>query len=148
MNATPRFRRFPLPAALLAALLALSGCASNSGRLYAWGDYDDTLYAHYKNPQDHEKYLERLKQIVDEAEATGGGKVPPGLYADYGYALFEAGNNAEALSYFQKEKATWPESTVLMNKMIRNVEQQELIRKNASLKTEEPPAAEPKGAAK
>jgi len=111
----------------MAVLIALSGCASNDGRLYAWGGYEDTLYAHYRNPQDLEKHLERLKQIVDEAEATGGGKVPPGLYADYGLALYESGNGKEALVYFGKEKEKWPESTVLMDKMIRNVQRQPAV---------------------
>jgi hypothetical protein len=99
--------------------------------MYAWGSYEETLYAHYRNPQDQEKHLERLKQIVDEAEATGGGKVPPGLYADYGMALYEAGNTKEALAYFGKEKEKWPESTVIMDKMIRNVQRHAAVSNGA-----------------
>lgn len=118
--------------ALAAALLSASGCAGN--RMYAWGNYDATLYAHYKNPQDHEKHLERLKTLVTEAETTGGGKVPPGLYAEYGFALYETGQAEEALVYFGKEKEKWPESTVIMDKMIRNVRRQEEIRKNQATK--------------
>ena len=54
-----------------------------------------------------------------EAEQLGQ-KVPPGICAEFGYALFEEGQAAESLPWFQREKETWPESTVLMDKMIRN----------------------------
>lgn len=110
-------------------LFALAqGCAPRTR--YAWGKYDSTLYSHYKNPQDKEAHLERLKEIVQEAEAQD--RVPPGLYAEYGYALYESGNIREALSYFEKEKAKWPESNVLMEKMIRNAKRQEETRNNSS----------------
>ena len=97
--------------------------------MYSWGNYDDCLYTHYKNPQDHEKHLEKLKAMVVNAESKGGGRVPPGLYAEYGYALYEAGQMDEALMYFGKEKEKWPESAVVMDKMVRNVKRQEEIRK-------------------
>lgn len=126
-------RKIFLPPLLLTAvLLTVSGCAGN--RMYAWGNYDETLYAHYKNPQDHEKHLEKLKALVTEAETTGGGKVPPGLYAEYGMALYEAGQTDEAVKYFGKEKEKWPESAVIMDKMVRNVQRQEEIRKSQTTK--------------
>lgn len=111
--------------------------------MYTWGNYDETLYSHYKNPQDHEKHLENLKAIVTNAETTGGGRIPPGLYADFGFALYEAGRTDEAVKYFGKEKEKWPESTVMMDKMIRNTQQQQEIRKKASssLQTESAPEA-------
>lgn len=120
---------------LVAAITCLfslgQGCAPKTR--YAWGKYDSTLYSHYKNPQDKEAHLERLKEIVQEAEVQD--RVPPGLYAEYGYALYEKGSIQEALSYFEKEKAKWPESNVLMEKMIRNVKQQEKTRKPSSAMT-------------
>jgi len=118
---------------LLAAAVALlfavgSGCAPKTR--YAWGKYDSTLYSHYKNPQDQEAYLERLGEIVREAETQD--RVPPGLYAEYGYALYLKGSTGEALTYFEKEKAKWPESNVLMEKMLRNVKQHEATRKSST----------------
>lgn len=109
-------------------LLAVSGCAGN--RMYAWENYDETLYAHYKHPQDHEKHLDKLRGQITYAEKRGGDKVPPGLYAEYGFALYEAGQTDEAVNYFGKEKQKWPESAVIMDKMIRNARQQEEIGKN------------------
>lgn len=104
---------------LLALLLAAvtTGCASRS--MYAWGKYDDALYKHYRTPGDREAWVEALKTCVLEAEQEGR-KTPPGLLAEYGYALLEEGNTKEATVYFEKEKAKWPESAVLMDKMIRN----------------------------
>ena len=88
---------------------------------YHWGQYDTALYQHYKNPQDREAYVEALKTTILEAEQLGM-KVPPGICAEYGYALFEEGQAAQSLPWFQREKETWPESTVLMDKMIRNAQ--------------------------
>ncbi len=103
---------------LLAAIAAAAaGCAPRTA--YLWGDYDAVLSAHYANPQDSERYLERLGQIVQKAEVEKD-RIPPGLYAEYGYALFEAGRLDEALTYYRKEREEWEESRVFMDKMIRN----------------------------
>ncbi len=103
----------------LAAAAAASGCAKQSR--YHWGTYDTALYQHYKNPQDRDAYIEALKTTILEADQRGE-KVPPGVCAEYGYALFEEGQAAQSLPWFQREKETWPESTVLMDKMIRNAQ--------------------------
>jgi hypothetical protein len=112
--------------------LFLQGCATN--RKYAWGKYDSTLYRHYKDPQDKEKNLENLKEIIENAEKEE--RVPPGLYAEYGYALYETGNISEAIINFEKEKAKWPESNILMEKMIRNAMRQEgNLKKSSAVST-------------
>lgn len=111
-------RNIALFAAFLLLALLAQGCAS--GRKYSWGAYDSTLYAHYKNPQNLEAHLERLREIVQKAETESPDRVPPGLYAEYGYALYEAGRIDEAVVYLEKERAQWPESNVLMEKMVRN----------------------------
>ena len=108
--------------------LFLQGCASN--RKYAWGNYDSTLYRHYKDPQDKANNLEKLKEIIEIGEKED--RVPPGLYAEYGYALYETGNISEAIINFEKEKAKWPESKILMEKMIRNAKRQEENLKKSS----------------
>lgn len=114
----------------------VQGCAPS--RKYAWGKYDSTLYAHYKNPQDKEAHLERLKEIVQNAEAKDS--VPPGLFAEYGYALYETGSLPQAIAYFEKEKAKWPESGVLMEKMIRNARRH---RENPTKSSASPPPGKP-----
>ena len=102
----------------LLALGAVFGCAPKT--LYRWGGYDQALYDHYKNPQRRDEFVAKLSGIIDEAEKTGG-MVPPGCYAEYGWALYEEGRLAEAAVYFEKESKLWPESRPLMDKLIRNV---------------------------
>lgn len=107
---------------LAVALLALSAAACAPTTMYHWRGYDAALYAHYRNPTDRGPWLEALQTAILEAEAKGL-QVPPGLYAEYGYALLEDGKPQEAVAYFKKERDKWPESAVLMEKMIRNAGQ-------------------------
>ncbi|MGE5190199.1 MAG: DUF4810 domain-containing protein [Gemmatimonadota bacterium] len=111
-------RNAPFLLLIPAAALLAAGCGPKT--LYNWRGYDDSLYAHYKSPQDHAKHIERMQRIVTETEAAGL-KMPPGVYAEYGYALLEESRFDESVTYFNKEKETWPESAVLMEKMVRNV---------------------------
>jgi hypothetical protein len=101
---------------VLLLMFLLAGCGANTR--YKWDQYDTKLYEHYKDPSQNEQFIESLKEIMDEAEPDG--KVPPGIYAEYGYVLYEQGNSLTAILYFQKEADKWPESRIFMNKMIAN----------------------------
>jgi hypothetical protein len=94
-------------------LLGMTGCENH---LYAWHGYDDALYRHYKVPAQYEQFVIALKEVVDEGDASG--RIPPGIYAEYGYALYEQGKLIESIAYFKKESDKWPESRFLMTKMI------------------------------
>jgi hypothetical protein len=108
-------------AAVVAVLVVASaGCAPAT--MYHWGRYDDSLYRHYRNPQDQVAYVEALQTLILEAD-QGGRRVPPGVCAEFGYALYEQGRPQEAVPWFQRERDTWPESRLLMDKMIRNAQQ-------------------------
>ncbi len=98
--------------------ISLAGCIAQPQTRYHWENYDNKLYSHYKDPADSQQFLKDLKECIDEAEIKN--KIPPGLYGEYGYALFEAGQREEAVTYFQKEAEKWPESRVIMEKMIKN----------------------------
>lgn len=110
----------PLRQALAALALAASACASST-TMYHWGGYDQQLYRHYKNPQDRAAFVEGLRITILEAEQQGH-RVPPGMYAEYGFALYEEGRFQDAIVYYRKEQALWPESRTFMEKMIRNAE--------------------------
>ena len=88
--------------------------------MYRWGGYDDALYRHYKNPQERDEFVAKLQGVIEEAEKTGG-VVPPGCYAEYGWALYEEGRRSDAIAYFEKESKRWPESRPFMEKLIKNV---------------------------
>ena len=96
-------------------VLSLSGCATNQS-LYEWGGYQHDLLKYSKNPGETKKFSEAL--MVDIQKAEAGHKVPPGLYAEYGYTLLDAGDVNGAVTYFGKERDRWPESAMLMNKVI------------------------------
>ena len=113
--------RLRLSLLLLSALAIPLATGCGPKRAYYWGDYDSTLYSYYQNPQETERYVERLGEIIQKAEVEKD-KVPPGLYAEYGYALFEAGRLDEAIVYYKKERDQWQESVVFMDKMIRNTQ--------------------------
>ncbi len=97
-------------------LLLLTGCATQK---YAWNGYDDSLFAYYKHPENKQKYIEKLREIITKAEQSNI-KVPPGIYAEYGYMFYEGNNYSQAIVYFTKEHDLWPESAVFMEKMIRD----------------------------
>jgi hypothetical protein len=105
-----------LALAMAALALSASGCTVTR---YSWGNYEQSRYNYYRNPELSPQYVEALKDAVEDGESAQN--VPPGLYAEYGYALLESGKPDEAKVYFEKEKAKWPESKVLMEKLARNV---------------------------
>ena len=105
---------------IAAALLALTGCATKGG-LYEWGGYDGLLYQSYKNPEATAKSRESLAAHIAALE-KGGKRVAPGLHADLGTLLLQSGDKAGALSNFRRERELWPESAVLMDAMIKNLE--------------------------
>lgn len=114
----------------------LSGCAKSH---YAWNNYDTSLYNHYKDPSRKEEFATKLKETLEEAEASK--RVPPGMYAEYGFLLYEQGNSLEAVRYYQKEYDLWPESRFFMTKMINAAKKRLKLEKPAAENT---PGSEPK----
>jgi hypothetical protein len=105
---------------IVAALALAAGCAPRP--YYGWGRYPEVLYAHYRAPQDREAFVAGLAATIQACEQEGL-RPPPGLYAEYGYALLEEGRGEEAVAWFEKEKKQWPEAALFMDKMIRNARQ-------------------------
>ena len=105
---------------ILCALLALTGCATKGG-LYEWGGYDNMLYQSYKNPESVAANRASLAAHIASLEQSGK-RVAPVLHADLGTLLLQSGDKAGALANFRRERALWPESAVLMDAMIKNLE--------------------------
>lgn len=103
---------------VIVGLLSLTGCAAKTH--YVWSDYDSKLYKYYQNPSERDEFVLQLKEVLDESESSGS--VPPGIYAEYGYMMYEQGNSLQAVMYYQKESDKWPESKVFMSKMIANAQ--------------------------
>ncbi len=111
---------------LFAVAIVAGACAPQ--QKYYWGNYEEQLYGYYKDPEQLESLMLTLEQAIANAEegqiegASLDGENPPilapGLYAEYGYLLMITNRPSEARRYFVREKESWPESSVLMNKMI------------------------------
>jgi hypothetical protein len=98
--------------------LLLASCAPPT--LYDWGNYSQSMYNFYRDDNQAEQYIAALHAVITTNE-TAGKRVPPGIYAEYGYMMMSSGQTAEAVAFFEKEKRFWPESELFMNTMIKNV---------------------------
>jgi len=100
-------------------LVAGIACVPPAPRgLYDWGGYDTSLYALMKDPNKQEAFGEALRKEIERN--PDGRRVPPGVYAEYGYILFVAGRKDDAARYFALEKTRWPESARIMDRMLAN----------------------------
>lgn len=99
--------------------ILLSGCAGQQ-RMYYWGDYSETLYQSKKNPSDQSvlKHQQSLEKILEESQKNNL-RVPPGVYAELGYIYFRQNKKDLAIQNFKMEKALYPESALLMDRLER-----------------------------
>ena len=65
---------------VVAVLLLTGACATRQKTLYNWGNYQTALLSYAKNPQENQKFADRVKSVIDKGEITNS--VPPGLYAE------------------------------------------------------------------
>lgn len=109
---------------LLAALvgLLLTGCATNS-QLYDWGDYEQTLFVVYHEPEYKEQALNDYLTFVREHQ--GMDNLAPGLYAEAGTFLLEQGDVEGAIAFYRMEYERWPESRPMLGMLIENLEAQQ-----------------------
>lgn len=110
---------------LFILIVLASGCASQG--LYEWGNYDESLYKYYKNAENEDKLFSSLEVLISDSDNKSNlsrKPIAPGLYAEYGYLLFERGRYQEAVLAFAEEKKRYPESSLLMDKMIKSAYQQ------------------------
>ncbi len=106
---------------LLPALLLAAGCTGKP-ELYAWGSYEDQIYAMYsdtgKVPVETQiADLERDYQIARSKNQP----VPPGFHAHLGYLYFQIGRLDQSLQSFQTEKELYPESKQYMDFLISRI---------------------------
>jgi hypothetical protein len=122
-------------ACLAAALgVGLAGCAPTS--LYAWGDYEASLSSRYLQ-EDLPRAELLLRNTIAGAERESR-RVPPGVYADYGFLLYRRKDYEGAVRFFEKEKAAFPESAALMTRIVARVREQQRGQPAASPETGRP----------
>lgn len=107
-------------AALLCATLA--GCGGTRS-LYAWGDYEESVYAVCAEPGaiDVGREVERLVQLV-KASAEAKVDVAPGVHAHLGYLYSLQGDLDTATAAFLSEKELYPESAVFIDGLLARID--------------------------
>jgi len=105
---------------LSAALL--SACAPKTG-LYYWGGYEDQIHTMYYSPDKAAPELQviSLEAMMEKAKAAGK-PLPPGFHAHLGYEYAVSGQKDKALDQFLLEKQQYPESTVYMDLLIKQLQ--------------------------
>ncbi|MFD2204168.1 DUF4810 domain-containing protein [Kiloniella antarctica] len=103
---------------LVGTAVLLSACVVQEK--YHWGSYEQDLLTYYRDSDKETVLVTNLSEMITKGEENG--KVPPGIYAEYGYLLLESGQAKDSILFFTKEQETWPESTTLMSAMIRVAE--------------------------
>lgn len=112
-------RPFIVPAMLMLGVLTASGCVAQKQPLYRWGVYEPLIYQQYTRPGTAEPgiQVDKLSADIERTQAEGK-RVPPGEHAHLGYMQYQIGNVDEAIAEFQTERALYPESTTLMDRLI------------------------------
>lgn len=97
----------------------LAGCQSPDA--YYWGHYESVIYDMYNTPE--KASPEQLAAILEQDEQKAASKnkpLPPGFHAQLGYLYAQMGKTDLARQQYEKEKQMYPESAVLMNRMLGN----------------------------
>lgn len=100
-------------------ILALSGCATTPS-LYSWGTYPQQTYLMNVSPEKATATMQiaTLEKEIEQTKAKGLA-VPPGLYGHIGLLYLQTQNMQKAEQYFELEKNTYPESSVLMDRLLK-----------------------------
>ena len=108
--------------ALIALSLVLVVCGGGATSLYRWGEFPQQTY-NYMSERSKVSPLEqiaRLEKDIEKSKAENRA-VPPGLYGHLGLLNLDIQNSQRAAMYFQLEKQVYPESTVLMNRLLQRM---------------------------
>jgi hypothetical protein len=107
-----------LTALALVGGLGLSGCATPE--TFSWGSYDASLYTYSKHPEQRAQFEKSLEQTI--ASGKSSGHLAPGLQAELGYCYLGEGRKADAITQFQAEMTSFPESGALMTRIISQIQ--------------------------
>jgi hypothetical protein len=103
----------------LGAVLYLTSCEAPK-MLYSWNNYDETSYKYLKNSDEKstEQLITTYRNLIEKQTGTRK-TVPPGIYADYGFILLQAGKTEEGKAMLEKEFALYPESKVFIGRILK-----------------------------
>ncbi len=103
--------------------LALSSCSSAKPQYY-WAGYQKASYNYYKKQTDEDKHqlMLELTNIIRNTGKSAGNKVPPGIYAEYGFILIEAGNRDSGIKMLNQEVELYPESKIFVEQILNKIQ--------------------------
>ncbi|WP_051221562.1 DUF4810 domain-containing protein [Neptunomonas japonica] len=106
--------------ALLLLCLVITGCATQK-ELYHWGSYEGLVRNMYVAPDKATAtiQIDQLNLDIQKSESEGKNP-PPGVYAHLGMMYASIDQADSAIDALQKEKAAYPESSVLIETLLRN----------------------------
>ena len=104
---------------LIAAALLLTGCGPKHS--YYWGDYEKSVYRMYHDEDfSPSKEINLLNGQIERANKKNM-NIGPGIYAHLGYLYTLHGDTAAATQAFQSEKLAFPESAIMMNRLLEKL---------------------------
>ncbi|OUR60699.1 DUF4810 domain-containing protein [Colwellia sp. 39_35_sub15_T18] len=97
----------------------LAGCQTTKP-MYEYEDYAESFYSLKKEGGEETavQWKTSLESIVEKSKAKAV-RVPPGVYANLGYIHLKVNNNEGAITFFEQEKAIYPEATKFMDNLIK-----------------------------
>jgi hypothetical protein len=103
----------------IAACIGVIAAGCQAPQRYYWGHYEDAVYVATVDPGSltPNKQIDILRADAREA-ATKNQQLPPGFHANLGYLYYQVGDMENAKLEFESEKHQFPESTVLMDRML------------------------------
>lgn len=105
----------------LAVAAIVSGCTAAPPR-YSWGTYEDQIYIWYAKPGTltPEAQADQMQKDRELAQAAVQ-PLPPGWRAHLGYIYFQMGRADLAREELLAEKAAFPESATLVDRLVTNL---------------------------
>lgn len=85
--------------------------------MYYWSGYQQAISSANDTAERVKTSEASLLGLIEKSDAAGR-KIAPGVLGEYGYFFFERGEFDTAIYWFEREIGAWPESAVLMKKMI------------------------------
>lgn len=119
---TLRVRGLLALALALALALGATGCVTAPPTRYAWGSYEELIYVSEAKPGTLPPEAQVAQMQKDREVARGANqKLPPGWHAQLSYLYYELGRVELAREELLAEKSEFPESTVLVDRLIANL---------------------------
>lgn len=114
--------KYVLVMTMISAAFLMSGCAGQKP-MYEYGNYSETYYQLKQNgdAETTTAWKTSLEESIEKSNAQAI-RIPPGINANLGYLYLKVNDADKAISFFNAEKALYPESTVFMDKLIKKAE--------------------------